>query len=279
MKDFSKKTVVITGAGSGIGRALAVEFGKLGAKLALNDFKKDGLDETVSMLRDGGTTEIYTEVFDVSDADAMFSFANAVKAQLGNAHIIINNAGTSGAFAPAFTKPLEIYRKVMDVNFFGVVHGTKAFLPQLVANNEGAVVNISSVMGLFGSPNSTDYSASNFAVRGFTEALAVEFHKSPIGIHCVHPGGTDTNINDSVMSDTPRDGFDKAFLKTPPRDLAKRIIRGIRRKELRIIYGNQSFLVWFASTFLPRKVQNRMIWKKIGRSLNMEAYRLFVKGK
>lgn len=279
MKDFFKKTVVITGAGSGIGRALAIEFGKLGAKLALNDFNKDGLDETVSILRKDNATEIYTEVFDVSNAEAMFSFATSVKEQFGNAHIIINNAGTSGAFEPAFTTPLEIYRKVMDVNYFGVVYGTKAFLPQLVANNEGAVVNISSVMGLFGSPNSTDYSASKFAVRGFTEALSVEFHKSRISIHCVHPGGTNTNINDSVMSDIPRDGFDKAFLKTPPQDLAKRIIRGIRRKELRIIYGNQSFLVWFASTFLPRKVQNRMIWKKIGRWLNMEAYRLFVKGK
>jgi butyryl-CoA dehydrogenase len=277
MKDFKNKIVAITGAGSGIGRALSMEFGKLGAKLALVDYNPAGLEETVSLLREKGVVEIYTEVFDVSDRKAFFDFADKVKSKWGNAHVIINNAGTSGSFRPAYVTPVEIYRRVMDVNFFGVLNGTQAFLPQLVENNEGAVVNISSVMGLFGPPNSSDYAASKFAVRGFTEALSVEFHKSPISIHCVHPGGIKTNINDSVMTDAPREGFDSKFLVTPPEKLARRIIKGIRKKELRIIYGNESTLAWFGSTFLPRKIQNTVIWNKFKGAFDYGDYKRFIK--
>jgi len=277
MKDFKDKIVAITGAGSGIGRALSMEFGKLGAKLALVDYNASGLEETVNLLKEKGVSEIYTEVLDVSNREAFFAFAENVKEKWGNAHIIINNAGTSGSFQPAYVTPAEIYRRVMDVNFFGVLNGTQAFLSQLVENNEGAVINISSVMGLFGPPNSSDYAASKFAVRGFTEALSVEFHKSPISIHCVHPGGIKTNINDSVMTDAPREGFDSKFLVTPPENLAKRIIRGIRKKELRIIYGNESTLAWFGSTFLPRKIQNSVIWNKFKGAFDYGDYEQFVK--
>lgn len=277
MKYFNNKVVAITGAGSGIGRALSMEFGKLGARLALCDYNPDGLNETVSLLNDKGVGEIHSEILDVSNREAVFAFAGNVKAKWGNAHIIINNAGTSGSFRPAYVTPEKIYRRVMEVNFFGVLNGTQAFLPQLVENNEGAVVNISSVMGLFGPPNSSDYAASKFAVRGFTEALSVEFHKSPITIHCVHPGGINTNINDSVMTDAPREGFDTKFLVTPPEKLAKRIIRGIRKKQLRIIFGNESTLAWFGSTFLPRKIQNSVIWNKFKGAFDYDDYKQFIK--
>ncbi len=195
MKDFKNKVIVVTGAGSGMGRAYAIEFAKLGAKLALNDYEEDPLNETLEILKNQGVSEVYSEAFDVSDKDKMFAFAENVKAKFGNAHVVINNAGIEGSTETAYHTSIEDYHKIMNINFFGVVHGTKAFLPQLVANNEGAVVNVSSVFGLVGIPNNSDYCASKFAVRGFTQALAIEFHESPISIHCVHPGGIDrTNI-------------------------------------------------------------------------------------
>lgn len=161
----------------------------------------------------------------------------------------------------------------MDINFYGVLYGTKAFLPQLVENNEGAVVNVSSVFGLIGYPGATDYCASKFAVRGLTEALSVEFHKSPISIHTVHPGGIKTNITDSRLNeDTDRD-FDDAFLITPPEKLAQRIIQGIKKKEPRIIYGNQSLQISVASRFIPKSIQNSLIWNKLKGVLKLDKYK------
>lgn len=276
MKTFINKTVVITGAGSGIGRALALEFGRLGARLALNDWNKERLEETVAILREQDIQEVFAKDFDVSDEAAVFAFAEGVREYFGNAHVIINNAGTAGSAAPAYSTPTKVYKRVMEINFLGVVYGTKAFLPQLVDNQEGAVVNISSVFGLFGAPNNSDYSASKFAVRGFTEALSVEFHKSPISIHCVHPGGIDTNIIASAMTDSPTGDFDGKFLTTPPRHLALRIIRGIQRKEARIIYGNQSFQAWIGS-LLPKRLQDKIIWKRLRAGLNLDAYRAFIR--
>ena len=148
MKHFKNKIVVITGAGSGIGRALALEFGQLGARLALNDWSEEGLKETLTLLREQGKTELFPKLFDVSDEEAMFSFAKEVQERWGNAHVIVNNAGTAGSAAPAYSTSTTIYRRVMEINFMGVVYGTKAFLPQMVENQEGAVVNISSIFGL-----------------------------------------------------------------------------------------------------------------------------------
>lgn len=276
MKNFNNKVVAITGAGSGIGRALAIEFGQLGAKLALNDWNKASLEETVKLLQEQGVQEIFAKDFDVSDEEAVFTFAADVQKRFGNAHVIINNAGTAGSAAPAYGTSTSIYKRVMEINYMGVVYGTKAFLPQFVEQQEGAVVNISSVFGLFGAPNNSDYSASKFAVRGFTEALSVEFHKSPIGIHCVHPGGIDTNIIHSAMTDAPTGEFDGDFLTTPPRDLARRIIRGIIKNEPRIIYGNQSFQAWIGS-LLPKRLQNKLVWKRLTANLNLDAYREFIR--
>ncbi|WP_420318980.1 SDR family NAD(P)-dependent oxidoreductase [Ekhidna sp.] len=278
MKSFKDKIVVITGAGSGIGRALALEFEKHGARLALNDYNEDGLTETCSLLQNDSEETIYSQVFDVSDEQAMFDFAATIKNRWGNAHVIINNAGISGFTEPLYTTPVSAYKKVMDINFFGVLYGTKAFLPHLVENNEGAVVNISSVFGMIGYPGATDYCASKFAVRGFTEALSVEFHQSPISIHTVHPGGIKTNITDSALNDDPDRDFDDAFLTTPPEKLAKRIIRGIQKGEPRIIYGNQSRQIWLASRFLPKRIQNRVLWNKLRGIMKLDKYKLFIKG-
>ena len=274
MKNFKDKIVVITGAGSGIGRALALAFGKLGAKLALNDFQQKGLEETLSILKSQSNPEVLTSIFDVADRPSMAAFAEKVKVEWGNAHVIINNAGMAGGNHPAYLTSEDLYRRVMEVNFFGVLNGCQIFLPQLVENQEGAVVNISSIFGLMGTANNSAYCASKFAVRGYTETLVAEFQKSPISIHCVHPGGIKTNIASSVDD---AEKFDGKFLKTLPEDLAKAIIKGIRKDQPRIIYGNYAGKTWFGTRFIPQKILNAIMWKRLGETVNLEDYRSFIK--
>ncbi|CAA0110108.1 Putative oxidoreductase SadH [Zhongshania aliphaticivorans] len=268
MKNFNNKVVVITGAGSGMGRAYALEFAKLGAKLALNDYDNVGLAETVALLKAKGVTGVYSATFDVSDKTAMTGFADDVRAELGNAHVIINNAGVSGEGKPVWATPLEAIERVMGINFYGVVHGTQAFLPQLRENGEGAVVNVSSIFGLIGPPNNCDYSAAKFAVRGFTQALMVELHDSPISVHLVHPGGIATNI----ASDPQHKAFSDKYLSTPPEDIVRYVIRGIRRGQPRIIYGRDAFRTWLGATFLPLALLNKIIWWDMRKVIDRSDY-------
>ncbi|MEM8897324.1 MAG: SDR family oxidoreductase [Bacteroidota bacterium] len=274
MENFKDKIVVITGAGSGIGRALAMAFAKLGARLALNDFQQEGLDETLTLLEEQSSPDILTSIFDVADRASMEAFAEKVKSEWGNAHIIINNAGMPGGNYPAYLTPEDMYRRVMEVNFFGVLNGCQIFLPQIVENQEGAVVNISSIFGLMGTANNSAYCASKFAVRGYTETLVAEFQKSPISIHCVHPGGIKTNIASSVDD---AEKFDGKFLTTPPEDLAQAIIKGIINDQPRIIYGNYAGKTWFGARFIPQKILNAIMWKRLGETVNLEDYRSFIK--
>jgi butyryl-CoA dehydrogenase len=256
MRNFKNKLIVITGAGSGMGRAYALEFARLGARLALNDYDNKGLSETVKMVRKNGSTEIYSATFDVADRSAMETFAADVKNALGNAHVIINNAGVSGDGKPVWATPLSSIERVMGINFYGVVHGTQVFLPQLIENGEGAVVNVSSVFGLIGPPNNSDYSAAKFAVRGFTEALMVELLDSPISVHLVHPGGIATNI-----ANVPQhQAFSDKYLSTPPEAIVRHVIRGIRRGTPKIVYGKDSFKTWFGANFVPLRLLNKIIW-------------------
>ncbi|MFN8260769.1 MAG: SDR family NAD(P)-dependent oxidoreductase [Chitinophagales bacterium] len=274
MRDFRNKVIVVTGAGSGMGRAYAIEFAKLGAKLALNDYDKTALDETVSLLPNANAENMLTLAFDVSDKNSMFDFADKVKQKLGNAHIIINNAGIEGSGRPIYLTTVEEDHKIMNINYFGVVHGTKAFLPQIVENNEGAVVNISSIFGLIGTPNNGDYCASKFAVRGFTEALMAEFHESKtISIHCVHPGGIATNI---ARGENGKE-FGKKYLTTPPETIVKHVIESIRQKKSKIVFGNDSFKTWLGSNLVPQGILKGIIWNEIKHVVNREEYRKFIK--
>lgn len=268
MKNFKDKIVVVTGAGSGMGRAYAMEFGRLGAKLALNDFDAKGLAETVALLAQSGTSGVLSSVFDVSERDAMHDFAAYVKSELGNAHVIINNAGIEGSGKPLWATADQSYERVMNINFFGVVHGTKAFLPQLIENGEGAVVNVSSIFGLIGTPNHSDYCASKFAVRGFTEALMVELQESPISVHLVHPGGIATNIarGDGAQA------FAKHYLTTPPEDIVRHVIKCIGRKQPKIVFGRDSLKTWLGSNFVPLKLLNRIIWQEMKTVIDRKDY-------
>lgn len=273
MKTFKNKIVVITGAASGMGEAYADEFAKLGARLALCDINSKDLQTVVERVSAiVGKDNIYHETLDVADQVAVFAFAAHVKNNLGNAHVIINNAGVEGAVEPVYSMPIEALERVMQINFFGVVYGTKAFLPQLVENKEGAVVNISSVFGLIATPSCADYCAAKFAVRGFTESLMVEFWQSPISIHCVHPGGIKTNI----VKNEAGDEFAKKFLITPPHDIAKYVIKSITKGKEKIVYGNQSRLAWFASNLLPQRLVNKILWKQMEQSLDLTNYKKFL---
>lgn len=268
MKSFSDKVVVITGAGSGIGRSLALEFGRLGAQVALNDHVKDTLEETASILRERGVKHVYTAQFDVSDRAEMHQFALDIQKEWGNAHVIVNNAGIEGVHGPAYLTDEQSYRRIMDINFFGVLNGCQAFLPQLVANNEGAVVNISSIFGLVGMMNYSGYSASKFAVRGYTEALMAEFHKSPISIHCVHPGGIKTNISTTEQS--------KTHLVTPPEDLARYIIKSVKKRRSRIVYGHGSSKIWLSSKLIPQRILKALIWRALESEADPKEYGQFI---
>src|SRR5680860_138574 len=195
MKTLDGKVVVITGAGSGIGRALALNVAAKGAILALSDVDEVGLLETVERARTQTAREIRTDKLDVRDRDEMASYAASVKEQFGRVNVVVNNAGVAlhGDFEEV---SYEQFEWVMGINFWGVVNGTKEFLPHLVESGDGHVVNISSLFGLMGMPGQSAYNASKFAVRGFTEALRQEMlmAKHPVQVSCVHPGGIRTAI-------------------------------------------------------------------------------------
>lgn len=268
---FYNKVIIITGSGSGMGRTYALAFAKLGAKLGLNDFNLAGLNETIQLIKDKTPNcNIVSQVFDVSDQNQMLTFANLCQQKLGNAFVIINNAGIEGAYMPAWQMDLSSYEHVMKINFFGVVSGTRAFLPQLLSEHTGHIVNVSSIFGLVGTPNHSDYCASKFAVRGFSEALMCELQNSGVQVHLLHPGGIDTNIAKSEGGQA----FSKNYLKTSPEEITEYLIKHIERGSTRIIYGNDSLKVWLGSKFVPLKILNKLIWSDMKKVIDQKPYKL-----
>lgn len=261
MKNFKNKIIVVTGAGSGMGRAYALEFARLGAILALNDYDKVGLDETIRLVSAKySRSKVLAKAFDVSNREAMNDFADQVKLTFGNAHVIINNAGIGGGGKPVWELADSDYDRVIGINLFGVINGTRAFLPQLFENREGAVINVSSIFGLVGTPFNSDYCATKFAVRGFTEALMVELFATPISVHLVHPGGIKTNIAKNSENGAE---FEEKYLKTTPEDMVKYVIKKVKQGEPRIVYGYQARRVWLASVAMRLKARNELLYKEM----------------
>jgi len=243
MQGFAGKVAVVTGAGSGIGQALAVELGRSGAKVAISDVDTEGLAQTEEQLKAIGAP-VKADRLDVTEREAFLAYADAVAAHFGKVNQIYNNAGI------AFTGDIEVSQfkdieRVMDVDFWGVVNGTKAFLPHLIASGDGHVVNISSVFGLFSVPGQAAYNSAKFAVRGFTEALRQEMMLAghPVGVTTVHPGGIKTAIarNATAAEGLDRDElaktFDTRLAKTSPQQAAKIILDGVRKNKARVLVG------------------------------------------
>lgn len=241
MKNLTDKVAVITGAGSGIGRELARQLSEAGARVVLNDKNHAPLRETAESL--GGP--VHCEAFDVSDRAALEAFRDNVLEQFGQVDLVVNNAGFT--LPPRAMEEISEadFRRVLEVNFWGVVHGTLTFLPELKKRPEAGLVNISSVFGLIGYPSQGPYSVSKFAVRGFTETLRVELNKTNITFTSVHPGGIKTNIVRHIegMDGTSHDKFSKQFDKmarTTAAEAAAVIIRGIQDKKPRVLIGRDA---------------------------------------
>jgi NAD(P)-dependent dehydrogenase (short-subunit alcohol dehydrogenase family) len=244
MKTFQNKIAVITGAASGIGRALAVALTQAGARLALLDHDPGGLAATRAACA-GADVEIY-EV-DVANREQVDAAAARVAERFGAVDIAVNNAGVSSS-GLIHELTYETLAWTMSVNFWGVVHGTKAFLPLLAARTESSLVNVSSVFGLIGVPGQAAYCASKFAVRGFTEAVRQDLRGGPIAVTLVLPGGVHTAIvrNSRTDSTLPlerqqrlRDDFE-ASLRTSPEEAARAILAGIRTKAKRVLIGKDA---------------------------------------
>ncbi len=251
MKNFQSKVVVITGAGSGIGQALAFAFGRDGARLALNDRDTKALAETANRLRQSGIS-VLSSAFDVSDKNAVFAFADQVIREYGQVDVVVNNAGL-GLGNYAFAEfDLEQFERIMQVNFYGVLYGSRAFVPHLLKQPEAALVNVSSVYGLAGIAEVTAYCASKFAVNGLNQCLIQEYRDSNLRVHSVHPGGINTNITRNSIDYQPKfDLFHKRFLKLSPEYAADVIIRGIRNKKARILIGAEAHRLDFAVRLAP----------------------------
>ena len=255
MSMFTDKVVVITGAGSGIGRALAQRFAGKGARLALSDINTKGLDETLQSLP--AVTEARGYTLDVSSRQAVFAHADDVKRDFGTAHCVINNAGATmiGTIEHMTVEEIEWQ---LGINLWGVIYGTKAFLPMMLARSEGCIVNISSVFGMVSFPAQGAYNISKFGVRGLTECLWNELDGTGVRAICVHPGGIKTNIEKAGRRCAAAGEEEARFstladklLLTSPDECAADIIAGIERGRKRIVTGNRSTTLFWLSRLLP----------------------------
>ncbi|KZF11757.1 acetoin dehydrogenase [Rhodococcus sp. EPR-157] len=246
MNAFAGKVAVVTGAGSGIGRALALNLAERCAKLALSDVDVNGLEETVRQVEALGG-EVASQFLDVSQRETVLDYADTVRARFGKINQIYNNAGIAyhGDVEASSFKDIE---RIVDVDFWGVVNGTKAFLPHLQESGDGHIVNISSLFGLLAMPSQAAYNAAKFAVRGFSEALRMELliSKAPVKMTVVHPGGIKTAIarNATVAENYDQQSvakfFDAKLAKTTPDQAAKTILKGVEKGKARVLIGSDA---------------------------------------
>ena len=265
MKDFRNKVAAITGAASGMGRTLAVQLAQRGCHLALSDVNEAGLAETAQLVRQHGV-KVTTAKLNVADREAMFAWADQVVRDHGKVNLIFNNAGVAlGAFLET-VKP-EDFEWIMGINYWGVVYGTKEFLPYIKKTGEGHIINTSSLFGLTAQPTQSAYNSSKFAVRGFTESLRQELDIENCGVSalCVHPGGIRTNIaNDARMNDSLKSlGMNpeksaKAFnklLRMPAEDASQQILDAVLKNKRRLLIGNDAKAIDLMQRILPTGYQ------------------------
>jgi butyryl-CoA dehydrogenase len=257
MKDFSGKTAVITGAGSGLGRSFALQLFQAGAHLALCDLDWEGLDETLHLTGDDGKKVRIFQV-DVSDQAVVEAFAREVGSLLGPADLLINNAGICLVPQPFNEISDDLFRKVLDVNLWGAYYGIRAFLPQLESRPEAAIVNVSSLAGMIGLYRHSAYSMSKSGLRGLTEALQSELAGSPVQLTIAYPGGVKTNLIknapnlESGLREKAHRNFTKMSFLSPDKTTA-RILKAVQKKRNRIIIGGDAWLILAIRALFPRR--------------------------
>jgi NAD(P)-dependent dehydrogenase (short-subunit alcohol dehydrogenase family) len=253
MQNFKDKIIVITGAGSGIGRALALAFAQQGAILALNDYQANSLAETQKLIEQQSTQKVFCSVFDVANKESIFVFAEAVVNHFGAVDVVINNAGVGLGAAVFDQVNLEYIERLFDINFKGVLYGCKAFIPHLLKRSESVLVNVASIFGLTGIAYGEAYSASKFAVNGLTLSLMQTYKNSNLTIQCVYPGGIKTNIVKNAIGkkSTEDSEFEAKFLKRSPESAAAIIIKGIKQKRSRILIGSEAHTLDIAVRIAP----------------------------
>lgn len=270
MKQFAGKVAAVTGAGSGIGRALALELAQRKCHLSLCDIDAEALQQTVTEVNAFGVN-VTSRTVDVAQRDAVYEWAEATVRDHGKVNLVFNNAGVALVTTVEGADYAEL-EWIMGINFWGVVYGTKAFLPHLKAAGEGHIINLSSVFGIAGIPGQCGYNAAKFAVRGFTECLREELDIQRCGVSAssVHPGGIKTNIarrarnNGTVAAlgmdiDPSGDAFEKAA-RTTPAQAAQIILRGVEKNKRRILVGPDAHVIDWIVRIFPSRYQGVVIW-------------------
>lgn len=263
MTDLKMKTSVVTGAASGIGRALALQLADEGRAIAVCDVNEEGLAETVAGIERRGAKALWASV-DVANEQAVRDFAERAMAELGPVDIVINNAGVS--LTDYFENlSQEDFEWIVNINFWGVIYGTRAFLPQMLERKSGHIVNISSIFGIMGIPTQSAYNATKFAVRGFSEALRQEVSNRNVRVLTVHPGGVKTNIVKSSRFGESYDGvtsidvaarrFEKMAGLTPD-GAASIILRAVRTNRRRVLVGKDAIVMDRVARAFPETYEN-----------------------
>ena len=256
---FAGKTAAISGAGDGIGRALSQRLNAAGCDLWLSDINPETLADTCALL-DDSKGRVTSQVIDCGQRDALFSWAEAVSTDTANLDALFNNAGV--AYGARFADSSEEnFEWLIDINFWGVVHATRAFLPLLTQAERGHLVNLSSIFGMVGIPTQSAYNAAKFAVRGFSESLQAEYMNSNLFVSSVHPGGVQTNIARSARTDgasnmanaDERDQQFRRLAKTTPERAAEIILNGTARGKRRIMVGWDAWLILQLTKILPTR--------------------------
>lgn len=265
MKSFQNKIAVVTGAGSGMGRELARQLAAQGATVAINDWNAETLEETANLIRQAGGRCI-ASAFSVADKSAVFAFAEQVMAEFGQVDIVINNAGIALEQRLTEKTPYEAFEKIVDINFWGVVHGTMAFLPHLKTRPEAALVNVASIFSIIGYALQGPYVATKFAVRGFSETLRQELAHTGVAISVVMPGAVSTNIIRNIETEktASRDKLAGKFekvAKTSSEKAAQIILSGIGRKKKRILVGPETRMIDWMVRLFPSSYEKYVLKK------------------
>lgn len=279
MKNLNGKVAVITGAGSGMGKELAIQLAAKGAKVALNDWNGDNLQATLDIVKKNGGTGI-AKRYDVSNREAVYAFKDEVLNTFGQVDIVINNAGIALPSYNVEDAPYDEFEKLMNINFWGVVYGTKAYLPHLQTRSEAVVANTSSIFGIMGFPTQGPYCAAKFAVKGFTEALRMELEVqgSKVRTLSIHPGriftdivrnvehkpGTVTEAEKTEMVNTFDNGGKDG---TTAADAAAQIIQSIQKAKPRLLIGSDARFIDRLVRLMPTKYA-KIVLKRLGADEN-----------